>query len=135
MVNDSEGSSKRMRVVDRRRFTEDGMPREDDSAAQATPRQQDGSAETFQPQPAELPAEPAATSEDFLELVAMLAQQAEIMMVGAEDLPAQPLQAKRLIDYLGAVETKTKGNLSTQEAQLLSNLVFQLRTMYVQASR
>ena len=135
MVNDSKGSSKKMRVVDRRRFTEDGIPRQDDSAAQATPQQQEETAETPQPPPTERPVEPVATSEDFLELVAMLAQQAEIMMVGAEDLPAQPLQAKRLIDYLGAVETKTKGNLSTQEAQLLSNLVFQLRTMYVQASR
>ena len=135
MVNDSKGSSKKMRVVDRRRFTEDGIPRQDDSAAQATPQQQEETAETPQPPPTERPVEPASTSEDFLELVAMLAQQAEIMMVGAEDLPAQPLQAKRLIDYLGAVETKTQGNLSTQEAQLLSNLVFQLRTMYVQASR
>jgi hypothetical protein len=65
----------------------------------------------------------------------MLAQQAEFMMVGAEGLPAQPLQARRLIDYLGVLETKTKGNLSNDEAQLLSNLVYQLRTMYVQATR
>jgi hypothetical protein len=93
------------------------------------------SEEGAQPQRDEQRSASAVTSEEFLELIAMLAQQAEIMMMGAEGLPAQPLQAKRLIDYLGAVETKTRGNLSTEESRLLSDLVFQLRTMYVKANR
>ncbi len=135
MVNDSEGSSKKIRVVDRRRFTEDGNPRAGDSAVPMSPQPPLAEDESSQPRPEQQPAAPSATSEDFLELIAMLAQQAEIMMVGAEGLPAQPLQAKRLIDYLGAVEDKASGNLSTQEAQLLDNLLFQLRTMYVQATR
>lgn len=136
MVNDSEGSSKRIRVVDRRRFTEDGNPRGGESGVSPGP-EPEGVPETgARPQSAEQPtAASAVTSEDFLELIAMLAQQAEIMMVGAEGLPAQPLQAKRLIDYLGAVEAKTEGNLSIEESKLLSDLVFQLRTMYLKANR
>jgi hypothetical protein len=33
------------------------------------------------------------------------------------------------------LESKTRGNLSTEEQQVLSNVVFQLRTLYVQHSR
>jgi hypothetical protein len=40
-----------------------------------------------------------------------------------------------LIDCLGALEAKTRGNLSTQESQLLSNLLFQLRSAFVQGGR
>jgi len=135
VVNDSEGSSKRIRVVDCRRFTEDGNPRDDESAESTSHQPGMDSGGGAQPQPDEQRTAAAVTSEEFLELIAMLAQQAEIMMMGAEGLPAQPLQAKRLIDYLGAVETKTRGNLSTEESRLLSDLVFQLRTMYVKANR
>jgi len=135
VVNDSEGSSKKIRVVDRRRFTEDGNPRDDESTESTNHQPGMDSEEGAQPQRDEQRIASAVTSEEFLELIAMLAQQAEIMMIGAEGLPAQPLQAKRLIDYLGAVETKTRGNLSTEESRLLSDLVFQLRTMYVKANR
>ena len=72
------------------------------------------------------------TSPDFVELVVTLAQQAELLLVGAEGFPAQPDQARRMIDYLAALENKTAGNLSQDEKQILSNTVFQLRTMFVQ---
>ncbi len=68
-------------------------------------------------------------------MIATLAQQAEMILVGTEDLPAQPEHAKRLIDFLGALEIKTQGNLSTEEQRLLSTIVFELRTMFVQASQ
>ena len=70
----------------------------------------------------------------FLELISMLAQQSELMLVGAEGLPAQPAEAKRLIDYLGVVEEKTKGNLSAEEARILTEVVFQLRSGFLQRS-
>jgi len=56
------------------------------------------------------------------------------MLVGAEGLPAQPVEAKRLIDYLGVVEEKTKGNLSAEEARVLTEVVFQLRSGFLQRS-
>jgi len=62
----------------------------------------------------------------------MLAGQAELLLVGAEDLPAQPAEAQRMIDYLGVLEEKTAGNLSDDEAKLLSGLLYQLRTFYLQ---
>lgn len=64
----------------------------------------------------------------------MLAGQAELLMVGAEGLPAQPADAQRLIDYLGVLETKTAGNLSKEEGQALSNILYHLRSLFIQKS-
>ena len=68
----------------------------------------------------------------FLELVTMLAGQAELLLVGADDLPAQPAEAQRMINYLGVLEEKTAGNLSDDEAELLSSVLYQLRTFFLQ---
>ena len=43
--------------------------------------------------------------------------------------------AKHSIDILSMLEQKTKGNLSAPEAQLLENLLFDLRLRYVEATR
>jgi len=71
----------------------------------------------------------------FLDLVAGLAQQAEILMTGAEGIPAQPVEAQRVIEYLAMLESKTAGNLSGEEKQILSNVIFQLRSLFVQTNR
>ncbi len=74
----------------------------------------------------------ATTSPLFMELIAGLAQQAEILLVGGQGIPAQPEEAQRVIEYLATLETKTAGNLSAEEKQVLSGVVFQLRSLYVQ---
>ncbi len=151
-MSEENGSSSRIKVVDRRWFTEGGELREDRPAsppgagAVAPPKPQP-SAEP-KPEPTAAPAngevaraaeEGAAgargTSQLFLELVATLAQQAELLMVGGQGFPRQPEQARRLIDYLGILESKTRGNLSPEEKQLLANAIFQLRTLYLQGAR
>jgi len=144
-----------IRVVDRRRFTTEGDPRSDVQrergptadvepppsqefappsptppdqrpSFQTEPAEDSGVASTSQARPA-LP-----TSPDFVELIASLAQQAEILILGAEDLPAEPEQARRIIDYLAALESKTAANLSKEEQQILSNVLFQLRALFLQ---
>jgi len=40
-------------------------------------------------------------------------------------------QAKYLIDILGVIKEKTKNNLDKEEAELLDNLLYQLRTIYI----
>ena len=64
----------------------------------------------------------------------MLASQAELLLVGAEGLPAQPVEAQRLIDYLGVLETKTSGNLTEEESRAISNILYHLRSLYLQNS-
>ena len=39
--------------------------------------------------------------------------------------------AKHLIDTLAIIEEKTKGNLSTDESAMLTNVLHQLRMLYV----
>ncbi|MDP3041877.1 MAG: DUF1844 domain-containing protein [Candidatus Omnitrophota bacterium] len=42
-----------------------------------------------------------------------------------------PTQAKFLIDTLGMLEEKTKGNLNREETDLLENLLYELRVAYL----
>jgi Domain of unknown function (DUF1844) len=42
-----------------------------------------------------------------------------------------PVQAKFLIDTLGMLQEKTKGNLNEEEKQLLENLLYELRVAYL----
>ena len=60
----------------------------------------------------------AVTSEAFLELVGILAQQADAMMTGGQGLPRQPEEARRLVDYLVVLESQTRA--LTAEGELLS---------------
>jgi hypothetical protein len=143
-----------IKVVDRRRFTTEGEPRDDaPRETESTPDegQRTNAEATQQAVPGPTPAsasEPSTdhegapnaapdsateTSPDFVELIASLAQQAEMLLVGAEGLPAEPDHARRMIDYLVALEAKTAGNVSPEEHQILSNVVFQLRSLYLQS--
>lgn len=160
-MEESKAPPEKIKVVDRRRFTDDGEPRQD------VPPPQEAPADVGTPGPdVTIPEESATGSTDsaesgrqadepgaesagsaqaagrgtttqggFLELVAMLAHQAELLLLGAEGFAAQPAEARRLIDYLGALEEKTKGNLTSEEAHVLSNIIFQLRTLFVQSTR
>jgi hypothetical protein len=128
-LSDSEGSSSKIKVVDRRWFTEDGDPRSDRPASA-----QPAARAAAPPPPAARPA-PPATSREFVELIRMIADQAALMIAGAEGLPPHPEQARMLIDCLGALEVKTRGNLSLEESQELSNLLYQLRSVFVQSRR
>ncbi len=44
---------------------------------------------------------------------------------------ADPIQAKFLIDTLGMLQEKTKGNLNQEETELLENLLYELRVAYL----
>lgn len=158
-MSESKSEPRKVKVVDRRKFTADGEPRAERAGAGGesvprspapTPRQdrtpeaaaprsveppgvRDGESSTPAPKAAQADNRaPSQTSQEFLELVAMLAQNAEFLLLGADDMPARPAEARRVIDWLAALEQKTAGNLSADEQKVLSDLVFQLRTAYVQ---
>jgi hypothetical protein len=143
-LNEKGDPSEKIKVVDRRRFTDDGDVKPDWEAAQpAGAEPTNGDPEVAKPEPTlaaptpDRPPEPSAeipqgTPSLFLDLVNDLAQQAALFLTGAEGLPAQPAHAQRLIDYLGLLETKTRGNLTAEESQVLSSVIFQLRTVFVQ---
>ena len=154
-MSDPREQDPKIKVVDRRRFTDDGELRPDREPAASGGRREPGgdvpppveasrpaapSKPVEAPRPVESPrpAETPRGSEEerptaplFLELVNDLAQQAALLIEGAEGFPAQPAQARRIIDYLSVLEEKTKGTLSREEEQALAGVVFQLRTLYV----
>lgn len=127
-------------MVDRRRFDDDGELRSDwkpgDAAEPvrpeepAPPPKAPPRAVSAEGTPSRAPE--AAASPLFLDLINDLAQQAALLMHGAEGLPAQPEHSRRLIDYLGVLEAKTRGNLSDDESRLLSSVLYQLRAAFVQ---
>lgn len=45
------------------------------------------------------------------------------------------IQAQFLIDTLGMLKEKTKGNLSAEEANFLENILYELRMVYVSKSK
>lgn len=73
---------------------------------------------------------------DLLAIVRMLATQALLYMGGMPDpetgrAVVAPEYARYHIDLLGALEEKTKGNLSKEEEQELTGLLHELRLRYV----
>ena len=126
-MSDSSEVSSRIKVVDRRRFTDEGELRPGRPAVSSS----GGEAPSTELPPVSEPAErPApATSPVFVELVRMLAQRADLLLNGAPGLPPQPDQAQIFLEFLAVLEAKTRGNLSMEESQVISRLLFQLRSM------
>jgi hypothetical protein len=82
---------------------------------------------------------------DFSSFVFSLGASALMAMGGAQmpGLPsvqgsARPVdlaQARELINLLGLLEEKTKGNLTPEESELLQQTLYSLRTEFIQASK
>ncbi len=72
---------------------------------------------------------------EFIHLLDMLVQTA-MMYAGALDTGTERrvdiVGLRQMIDLIGVLEEKTKGNLSEQEKEILTNTVFQLRMTYME---
>jgi hypothetical protein len=154
----TEEEDKPIRVVDRRMFTPEGDLRPDYQAPEESP------AET-PPRPAPSPAppppppqaaakppdgEPPAEPEEgrppaeprgaFALLVQMLAMPAYASLGLVPD-PATGRQrvdraaAREMIDLLALLEQKTRGNLSFEESNFLSRVLYDLRLAFVEVTR
>ncbi len=139
---------KPIRVVDRRMFTADGElrpgfqaeerpepPRAAPAPAAAAP-----SAAPAPPPAEEAPEAEGATSPAFIALVSFLASNVYAALgvdpMTGEKLPRrEPAAARQMIDWLGALELKTRGRLSFEESDLLSRVLYELRMAYVEVVR
>jgi hypothetical protein len=156
----SEGEDKPIRVVDRRMFTPEGElrpgfepeeptpePAKPAGAAQSPPAAP-AAADVSSPSAAEVPPPPddtesASTGEarsEFARIVSSLATTA----YSALGLLADPSTgvrhrdlavARQMIDWLAILEQKTRGNLSFEESDLLSRVLYELRLAYVEVGR
>ena len=136
----------RVRVVDRRSFTAAGDLK-DPAAAKAAPpapapapnpppAPPDSSADVPQVEAGagDAPAFPSKVG--FLDLVDFLAQQAVALLSG--QVPGRgrdPVMARFFIDLLGVVQEKTSGQLAPEENRYLEDILYQLRSLFVAATR
>ena len=156
-----EEEEKPIRVVDRRMFTADGELRpeyrtgaESDVAAAPEPAPPPPSA-AVPPEPQAPPAQPHPStaagpepSEErpeaprgaFSLIVQLLAMPAYAALGMVPD-PASGRQrvdraaAREMIDLLAVLEQKTRGNLSFEESNFLSRVLYDLRLAFVEVSR
>jgi hypothetical protein len=73
---------------------------------------------------------------DFKFFITTLTLQASIALghmanPATQKVEKDPTQAKFLIDTLGMLQEKTKGNLTQDETDLLENLLYELRVAYL----
>jgi hypothetical protein len=130
------------KVTDRRPFNPDGTPRPDFSQNE---RSQPAAEMPGQPAGDTTPAwtaephatAPPETSPLFLEFVMGLVSSAA-MSLGLVEHPAAGRKvvdlptAKEMIDLLGTLREKTRGNLSREEERVLDGSLTELRMTYVQ---
>ncbi len=140
-----EEEGKRIRVVDRRMFTPEGELRAD-FQPEEEPESPPPPKASAPPSP---PAEPREEKRgrpagepggDFASVVRSLATTAYTALGLLPD-PAtggrqrDPAIARQMIDWLGVLEQKTRGNLSFEESDFLSRILYELRLSYVEATR
>jgi hypothetical protein len=154
----AEEEDKPIRVVDRRMFTPEGDLRPDYQAPEESPPETAAkptpSAAVPPPAPEAAPnppaGEPSPEAEDgrppaeprgaFALLVQMLAMPAYASLGLVPD-PATGRQrvdrtaAREMIDLLALLEQKTRGNLSFEESNFLSRVLYDLRLAFVEVTR
>lgn len=139
-VHDSGEEKRGFRVEDRRRFTASGEAREEEVSAESKEAAQssgEGGAKSEQFQMVE----PPPTAEiSFSTFLISLATQALVHLGEIPDPLSREVRsdlgaARQTIDILGILEQKTRGNLDAHEAELLRQILFDLRLRYVEKTR
>lgn len=157
-----EREEKPIRVVDRRMFTPEGElrpgfePEEPPASpprpppvappARSTPPSADAGesttpeADASPPPPGDEPSGSSAPGSEFARIVSSLATTAYSALGLLADPAAGGRQrdltiARQMIDWLGVLEQKTRGNLSFEESDLLSRALYELRLAYVEVGR
>jgi hypothetical protein len=151
-----------IRIVDRRMFTPEGELRPDfqpeeapeqpppppaperPSAAERRRASAPSAAATEEPPPdAGAEEKPPGTAEprsDFASLIRSLATtsySALGLLPDPSGAPRRrdPVVARQMIDWLAALESKTRGNLSFEESDFLAKVLYELRLAYVEITR
>jgi hypothetical protein len=133
-----KGEGKGFKVADRRRFSETGEAREAAPAAEARPEAEEPRTAGEKRGEAQNESSDDLPELNFSTFVISLSTQA-LMHLGeipdpitgkvASDFPV----AKQMIDIIGMLGEKTRGNLDPGEQQLMEDVLYDLRMRYVEA--
>jgi hypothetical protein len=145
---------KPIRVVDRRMFTPEGDLRPDYEAEEKeepsrpppppppSPESAAAAATSSAKMPAPDTAAPpssAAGDGGLLEILRSLGTTAYAALGLVPDPSGSrrrdPAVARQMIDWLGVLEQKTRGNLTFEESDLLARILYELRMAYVEVTR
>lgn len=123
----NEESTPSIKVTDRRTSAADGQSESPPAAENPTDEASGSSPRT-------------APGLDFVTLILSLREGALVALglVSNEelgDLPADFAAAKYQIEMLALLEQKTQGNLTADEAKLLSTVIYELRVAFVEAKK
>jgi hypothetical protein len=143
----SEGDEKPIRIVDRRMFTPEGELRPEFQAEETPP--EPGPAPPPRPPAAgpppreeaeeQLPPQREEPRSDFASLVRSLATTAYSALGLLQDAAGSRRRdlgvARQMIDWLAMLEQKTRGNISFEESDFLSKILYELRLAFVEMSR
>ncbi len=129
-----ENKEKDFTVRDRRIFSSDSEGEPEKSQAERTEKEP-----SRQERPGEQKPEQPLPEPDFPSLILSLAASAQ-MNLGVPphpeaEQPAQNLSAaKQIIDILGMLKEKTKGNLDQEEEALIDSVLYNLRMLYIKSA-
>ena len=147
MGNDSPEKEEELRIVDKRRFTSEGETKPSEVEGERSRRPEveaKKSPSVNQPAPeAKAHTPPRAGDEspvDFISLVMSLATQALVLLGEVPNSEAGNVSvnlpaARQTIEILSMLEVKTKGNLTKEEEQLLTEVLSSLRLTFVSKSK
>lgn len=137
-----------IRVVDRRMFTPEGDLRpgyeaeeREEPGKPAAPPAPPPAPEAPRAAEAEPPPPPAAAGEEggLLEILRSLGTTAYAALGLVPDPSGarrrDPAIARQMIDWLGVLEQKTRGNLTFEESDMLARILYELRMAYVEVMR
>ena len=155
----AEREEKPIRVVDRRMFTPEGelrpgfepeepppappppaRPRPAAPPPSPTAGDRTATGPDAPPVPDDAPPGASEPSTEFSRIVSSLATTAYSALGLLADPATQGRHrdlaiARQMIDWLGVLEQKTRGNLSFEESDLLSRALYELRLAYVEVGR
>jgi len=143
-MEESEDKDKGFKVQDRRRFSAEGElkpeHRGQEEPGAAAPEQAPAAASSPQAAPGPGTGTASRSEINFATFIVGLSTQA-LLHLGeipdpATNNPVRDLAAaQQLIDILGLLRDKTRGNLDHDEAGLLDSILFDLRMKYVEIAR
>lgn len=138
--NDEEQPKRSFKVEDRRRFSDTGEARTDGDDERGEEPPAEPSPPPPEPDRPQQRRDAPPLTINFSTFVISLSTQAlahlgEIADPAESRVSVDLLGARQLIDILGMLEEKTKGNLDEAEAALIEHCLYDLRLKYVDVAR